>query len=119
MGLHRSQLTLAAISSVLLLAGGARADWAGPGNGNGPPFANGGDWNGHCGWWGAGNCDGSNSNGNGNGNGNNANGSQLGFSSGELDHYNRIITIHAALACLVWVLYSDLCSLLFSTNLCA
>lgn len=83
--------------------------WGGFGDGNGGP----GNWNGNGGWSGCGwitgndDCDGNGNNNNGgsNGNGNtNAGSSQLNFSASELDRYNRIITIHAVLACLVWVL---------------
>lgn len=86
--------------------------WGGFGNGYGGP----GDRNGDGGWsgcqWITGNddCDdnGNDDNNDGGSGGNrntNAGSSGLNnFSAGQMDRYDRIITIHAVLACLVWVL---------------
>lgn len=111
----RQRFLLTCLGYIAFAASPVSADndgpWGGMGNGNGGP----GNWNGDggwtgCPWWITDNddCDGSGDNNNNGGSGSNGNtnagSSQLNLSADQLDRYNRIITIHAVLACLVWVL---------------
>lgn len=93
MGLVRNDFAMAVTTYILLSARTVRADFDGPGNG-GPPGGSG--FGGNFGG--------------GDGSGNSANngspGQQGSFTGGTND-YSHIITIHAALACLVWVLYAN------------
>lgn len=105
----RQQFLLTSLGYLAFAASPVSADFGWGGNGNGGPPGN---WNNDGGWsgcaWFTGNsdCDDNSSNGNGNGNGDGGNSdpSRLSLSGSELERYNRIITIHAVLACLVWVL---------------
>lgn len=111
----RQHFVLTCLGYLVFAASLASADmgdgWGGFGNGNGDGGpsnwnSNGdGGWSG-CAWIAGSDCNhGGNNNGGSGTNGNGNSGpSALNLSAGELDRYNRIITIHAVLACLVWVL---------------
>lgn len=80
------------------------------GNGDRPPWAQGNGWNNTfgCAWWGGSDCNGNGgSDSGGNSNNGNSAGSTLaayGLTTSEYNKTNSIITAHAVLACLVWVL---------------
>ena len=91
---------------VLLVAAAANAQGPfggyGPGNGNydGQGGRFGGDGNG-CGWWGGSNCNGKDDNSDGS---SSTDPSSRGLSQSEINRNSRIVTIHAVLASMVWVL---------------
>lgn len=99
--------SLLSVAATALFVSTASADWWGNHNGGNGPWDGGpGNSNGCPPWVSSDDCDNNNSNG-GSGNGNGGNGvadpSQY-FSESQLSNSNKIVTIHAVLACLVWVL---------------
>lgn len=104
----RTRLLLTTAAFLLLNANTVNAQW-GPGSGHwGGGDGNGGNdggWNG-CGWWdGNDDCDGSDDGDDGSDSSSTTDPASLGLSASETNKTRRVITIHAVLASLVWVLY--------------
>ncbi|KAJ9659966.1 hypothetical protein H2198_002856 [Neophaeococcomyces mojaviensis] len=99
----RNQFILTSVAYLLLTPTVSAQGWWGGGNGD---WHDGdGNWDGCPPWWSSDECSSNGGNSNGNNNGASADPSAYGLTESDLQRSNRILTIHAVLACLVWVLY--------------
>ncbi|KAK5106356.1 hypothetical protein LTS08_000474 [Lithohypha guttulata] len=112
----RQRFLLTTAAFLLFSTATVRADWGSGFGGHG--WGDDNDDRPGC-WWGGGDCDGDDDDDDGDGDDDSSttNPAQLGFTSEQINGYNRMITIHAVLACLVWVFLIPLGGILIRLGL--